>query len=57
MVMKTIKITWSDGTTTTTKINGTDAEIKKYYIGQLFNHGVIDDCMVRAVNVEFVVMD
>lgn len=37
--MRTIKVTFSNGDTITTSINGTDEQIRRYYIGQPFNFG------------------
>jgi len=52
--MKTIKVTFSNGDHLTTGINGTEAEILAYYIGQTFNMGVEGDLMVRGVSVDFI---
>ena len=35
--MRSIKVTFNDGNTVVTSVNGTDAEIRAYYIGQSFN--------------------
>jgi hypothetical protein len=55
--MRTIKVTFSDGNTVTTSINGTDEEIRRYYLGQPFNFGDTDshpkDNVQTAVAVEF----
>ena len=53
--MRSIKITFSDGDTRQTQINGTDDEIRRYYVGTRFNHGAGDgpDRMVTALSVEF----
>ena len=57
--MCSIKVTFSDGNTIHTRINGTDAEIRRYYLGQgqVFNFGDTDahpkDKLVTAVKVEF----
>lgn len=52
--MRTIKVTWEDGDTTITNINGTDEQIRQYYLNQVFNLGRgPDDYLVRAVSVEF----
>ena len=50
---RSIKITYSNGHEVFTTINGTNEEIKKYYIGQWFNFGVIGDDMQQAVKVDF----
>lgn len=51
--MKTVKVTFDNGDSTITNINGTESEIKEYYIGNIFNIGIYEDCLVKAVNVEF----
>ena len=52
--LRSIRVTWNDGDTTTTDINGTDLEITQYYVGNWFNvGGGEDDVMKKAVKVEF----
>lgn len=52
--MRHIKVTYDDGDTMETNINGTDAEICAYYIGNTFNVGIgPDDNIKTAVAVEF----
>ena len=55
--MRPIKVTFADGNTITTNINGTEEEIKAYYVGQLFQFGDRDwgdgDNMQEAISVEF----
>ena len=51
--MKTFKVTFDNGDELITRMNGTEAEIKDYYIGKVFNVGTVSDCMVKAVKVEF----
>lgn len=52
--MKQIRVTFDNGDSITTRINGTPAEIERYYIGQVFNVGIgPEDNMTRAVSVEF----
>lgn len=55
--MRTIIATFSDGNTITTDINGTEQEIRAYYLGQWFNFGDRDwgdpDNMQRCVRVDF----
>ncbi len=52
-----IKVTYADGNTVSTWINGTEDEIRSYYIGNFFQFGDTDsrpyDYMVMAINVEF----
>ena len=52
--MKTIRVHFSNGNSLETNINGTEAEIRAYYIGQWFNMGQGDgpDVMTQAVRVE-----
>lgn len=53
----TIRVTFADGNTITTEINGTKEEIRRYYIGQEFQFGDTEECsqdkMVKATDVEF----
>ncbi|OYW73576.1 MAG: hypothetical protein B7Z37_20920 [Verrucomicrobia bacterium 12-59-8] len=53
--MRTIKVYCSSGDIVTTSINGTDAEIRAYYVGNMLNlgDGAGGDRMVRAVVVDF----
>jgi len=42
--MRLVKVTFSNGDTITTSINGTDEELKQYYaIGRYFNLGPAPD--------------
>jgi hypothetical protein len=50
---RTVKVTFDDGNTITTDINGTKQEIEDYYIGQVFNHGMEEDDLVYGTSVEF----
>jgi hypothetical protein len=53
-IRKHIKVTFDNGDTLNTEINGSEDEIKKYYIGKQFNLGIgPKDNMVKATNVEF----
>lgn len=54
--MKTVKVTYTNGDTITTGINGTDAEILEYFKrGRVFNIGNgEDDNMQAVVRCEFV---
>jgi len=53
--VRSIKVTFEDGDWLATNINGTEDEIRAYYLGNEFNlgdgHG--GDRMVRATQVEF----
>jgi len=55
--MKTIKVTFEDGNTIITFINGTVFEILTYYIEQYFQFGDTQehpgDKIVKAIKVEF----
>jgi len=56
--MRSIKVTFSDGHTISTNVNGTDEEIRRYYLGHVFNFGDTEahpkDKLVTAVKVEFI---
>ena len=55
--MRDITVTYEDGTTIPTSINGSKETIREYYIGTYFPHGDTEehptDKMVKAVSVEF----
>lgn len=51
--MKTVKVIYENGDSMITKINGTEEDIKAYYIGKVFNIGTVEDLLVKAVSVEF----
>ncbi len=52
--MRSIRVTWDDGDTTTTTINGTRADIIAYYVGNYFNVGAGElDAMKQGKRVEF----
>lgn len=36
-----------------TEINGTEEEIRAYFIGQVFNLGCVNDDMQKCINIEF----
>lgn len=50
---RTVKVTFEDGNCLTTGINGTVEEIRKYYVGNIFNLGTVEDRMVKATGIEF----
>lgn len=54
---RAIRVTFSDGNTLTTEINGSEEEIRRYYLGQQFNFGDTEahptDNMQTATAVEF----
>lgn len=50
-----VRVTYGNGDSVTTEINGTEEEIRDYYIGRTFNVGIgPDDNLQRAVAVEFI---
>jgi len=53
--MKTVRVTFDNGDSVTTSINGTDEEIRRYYVGNKFNlgDGAGGDLMAVALSVEF----
>lgn len=55
--MRAIRVTFADGNTIETNINGTDAEVVAYYVGNDFQFGDTDACprdkLVKATGVEF----
>ena len=53
--MRSIKVTFDNGDWLETNINGTNAEILKYYVGNEFNlgDGAGGDLMAKATSVEF----
>lgn len=53
--MQTVKVTYSDGNTITTGINGTEAEIREYFaIGRVFNIGSVEDNCQKVTALEFI---
>ena len=53
LTMETVKITYDNGDSSVTRINGTREEVAKYYMGKCFNLGVEADDMHKVVKVEF----
>lgn len=51
--MKTIKVIFENGNSLTTRINGTEDEIRAYYVGKVFNIGDVEDDLQEATGVEF----
>jgi hypothetical protein len=51
--MRSIRVTFSDGNSLVTSINGTDREIIEYYLRRTFNVGRSEDAMATCVKVEF----
>jgi hypothetical protein len=54
---RAVKVTFADGNTLTTEINGTEEEIRAYYLNNEFQFGDTDerpkDNLQRATKVEF----
>jgi hypothetical protein len=50
--MTNVKVTYSNGDTITTAINGTIEAAKQYFLGNIFNIGSVEDNMQTAVKVE-----
>lgn len=55
--MRAITVHYADGNTWQMSINGSNAEIERYFVGSYFNFGDTEehpaDKMVQAVRVEF----
>ena len=51
--MKTVKVTFCNGHSLVTSINGTHDEIIVYYVGRHFNLGGENDLMAKGVSVQF----
>lgn len=52
--MRSIRVTYENGDYTDTQINGTEDEIRRYYLGNIFNVGIgPEDNLLRAVKIEF----
>lgn len=49
------KVIFEDGNYLHTEFNGSKEEATAYYVGQTFNLGVVEDNMVKAVSIEFIV--
>lgn len=50
----TVKVTFEDGDSLKSTINGSEAEIRAYYaIGRIFNLGTVEDRCVAVTAVEF----
>jgi len=53
--MKAVKVTFDNGDSISTDINGTNEEILAYYAtGKTFNLGSVEDCMASVVSCEFI---
>lgn len=49
----TVRVTFANGDTLKTEINGTPDEVCDYYIGNMFNIGSDNDNMQCAMSIEF----
>lgn len=54
---RTVLVSLDDGSSFVTDINGTDDEVRRYYLGQVLNFGDTDpaDKLCRVVRVEVLV--
>jgi hypothetical protein len=53
--MHAVKVTFENGDTITTEINGTRESISEYYaIGKVFNLGRVSDNLQRVTNIQFI---
>lgn len=50
----TVKVTFENGESATTSINGSKDEVEAYYLNNVFNLGTENDNLQKAINVEFV---
>ena len=48
-----IKVILENGESFFSKVSGTKEDIEKYYVGSVFNVGVVNDDMQKCVRVEF----
>lgn len=51
--MRHIRVTYSNGQSIETEINGSTEDIERYYLGKVFNLGAVEDNMQIALRVEF----
>ena len=52
--MITVKVTLDNGDNFTTRINATEQESRKYYMGKVFNVGTVDDNLQKCIDVEVI---
>ena len=50
--MRTVKVFFKNGDSITTRINGTEDEIRAYYVGKVFNIGNTEDDLQEAAEVK-----
>ena len=50
--MKTFKVIFDNGDSLITGLNGSLEDARNYYLGTIFNLGIVDDDMHRCVSVE-----
>lgn len=50
----TVKVNYANGDNTTTRFNGTVHEATSYYVGKVFNIGVVSDNLQECISIEVV---
>lgn len=50
--MNAFKITFDNGDSMVSRLNGNIEDARRYYLGNIFNLGVVNDDMHRCVGVE-----
>jgi hypothetical protein len=50
--MITVKCTYADGDTITTRFNGTPEDARKYFVGNTFNIGSVEDNNQKCLSIE-----
>lgn len=48
-----VRVWFEDGNSLVTRINGTREDVISYYVGNVFNVGVVEDNMVKCTSVHF----
>lgn len=51
--MRIVKVIFKNGDSITTRINGTEDEIRDYYIGKVFNIDNVKDDLQEAIGIKF----
>ena len=52
--MINLKVIMENGDYFFTKFNGTEETARQYYIGKVFNMGILKDKMVKCINIEVI---
>lgn len=52
--MITVKCSYENGDTVTTSIFGTFKEVERYFVGNEFNLGVVEDNIQRCTGIELI---